>query len=840
MKTTLKNYQASAAGECNQYLTKLCAISDADATANSSRAVPDLSKVTALQLIMPCGMGKTVTLAAVLSGDTSLYQADGEVHDNEMDRKLILFVTPGKGGLAEQSYERLKFELGDTRNVIYLGDGVVPPTSDLAGTIVVANYEMLVQTDKDGNAKNRVTREGESASYWDMLLRAKEGGITVIIVIDESHYGAKSGNSAIGKFFAKVAKTLGYAPLRIEATATPRAVAGADDARLGQVVRTASQGVFAGLLRENVVVNKFVGKEETAALKYVERELPQLSPDPPEYVVLAHVASRLHESLRTTARSLSDGAYLPLMLVVLHDDIKGVDKGSAELSNLKAYFAKRGQTVENGKLAVWLSGDPDSIAYADKRALSSDASKVEVLIVKQAVALGWDCPRAQIMLNLRESSQMSATFSEQLLGRIMRQTGGTTKTGSSSDALLNSAYAYTACNEGYIQRHGDRSQKEASSNEDDFRYPYPADAAQLALWGTVGAVRRIATRTARGAAKLEDFAKALRGVPLAEITLLTGDYHRRIISDTVVTATTKKVVGNAVSTIPSSTSAAGELGPALTEFFKNYSGLVDAKGDPYTIKSAGRYSDNAKPVLVKWVSDSLAQHGVTGEDANAVILANLTDPNGAMKPAFDAVAAIAAKRELTEARNGYTPSDWLPYTPAQRRMGTYANTTTAYPAALAATHLFGEFRFDDRRGSQYEERFESEVIGGLLGSTVKSWVRNSEVIDGDGSSASLTYVSAGNKVSTTFPDYVALLDTADGIRPFLFEVKGLHGRDGGDGAVVASKAKALAEMTADTGHAATMRGAVVYPSEKSNAWTVVTGAGEMPLREWLKGCGVTV
>jgi len=50
--------------------------------------------------------------------------------------------------------------------------------------------------------------------------------------------------------------------------------------------------------------------------------------------------------------------------------------------------------------------------------LEKNDNEVEVLIFKQAIALGWDCPRASILAIFRESK--SFTFTIQTIGRIMR------------------------------------------------------------------------------------------------------------------------------------------------------------------------------------------------------------------------------------------------------------------------------------------------------------------------------------------------------------------------------------------------------------------------------------
>ena len=64
---------------------------------------------------------------------------------------------------------------------------------------------------------------------------------------------------------------------------------------------------------------------------------------------------------------------------------------------------------------------------------------VRVLIFKRAIALGWDCPRAQILTLFREHKEF--TFSTQTVGRILRVSEP--EIGYYSDPALNNAYIYT-------------------------------------------------------------------------------------------------------------------------------------------------------------------------------------------------------------------------------------------------------------------------------------------------------------------------------------------------------------------------------------------------------------
>ena len=71
--------------------------------------------------------------------------------------------------------------------------------------------------------------------------------------------------------------------------------------------------------------------------------------------------------------------------------------------------------------------------------ISKNENEVEILIFKQAIALGWDCPRAQILILFRDWK--SLTFSIQTVGRIMRLPE--IKRGHYTLENLNHSYIYT-------------------------------------------------------------------------------------------------------------------------------------------------------------------------------------------------------------------------------------------------------------------------------------------------------------------------------------------------------------------------------------------------------------
>lgn len=102
-------------------------------------------------------------------------------------------------------------------------------------------------------------------------------------------------------------------------------------------------------------------------------------------------------------------------------------------------------SVENGRLAVWLSQDKSPNLQSITRA--DDIT--EVLLFKQAIALGWDCPRAAVLLIFRELQSME--FTTQTVGRILRMP----EQHFYQDDRLNYGYVYTDLSADMISIVGD-------------------------------------------------------------------------------------------------------------------------------------------------------------------------------------------------------------------------------------------------------------------------------------------------------------------------------------------------------------------------------------------------
>lgn len=96
-------------------------------------------------------------------------------------------------------------------------------------------------------------------------------------------------------------------------------------------------------------------------------------------------------------------------------------------------LAEMGYTYENGMIAKWMADEKINLT---DNFTSNDGIPV-FLLMKQAISTGWDCPRAKILIKLREG--MSENFEVQTIGRIRRMP----EAKHYEDDLLDFCYVYT-------------------------------------------------------------------------------------------------------------------------------------------------------------------------------------------------------------------------------------------------------------------------------------------------------------------------------------------------------------------------------------------------------------
>ncbi len=358
----------------------------------------------------PTGAGKTVMASQMLNDLTEELQSRGECPYQQV---AYIWIAPNK--LHQQSYFKMKDFFSEThllRPVMYdeldQSEGYIKP-----GEILFVNWESI------NKEKNVMVRDSEqSMSVYEITRRTQEEqGLPIVVVIDEEHlFWSKSADKS-----AKVLQKINP-KVEIRISATPKTHSDY------MVVIPREKVIEEEMIKRQVIMNPDIAKGFND-----ESELNQ------------HLISKALEKRNQLAEAYKKaGANInPLLLIQLPNDtsesMSSEDLAIAE--QVKTYLkAVKGITEENGRLAVWLSKEKANLDN-----LEAPDNLAEVLLFKQAIALGWDCPRAAVLLIFRKLQ--SDTFTIQTVGRILRMP----EQKFYHEELLNVGYVYTDISKDKIQ-----------------------------------------------------------------------------------------------------------------------------------------------------------------------------------------------------------------------------------------------------------------------------------------------------------------------------------------------------------------------------------------------------
>ena len=356
------------------------------------------------------GAGKTVMASEILLHLNTELRERTDVPSKEV---AYIWIAPNK--LHEQSYFKMRsfFTEGQQLHPVifddldHSADGYIHP-----GEILFVNWESI---SKDNAVMIRDTEQG--SSLYDLTRRTQEEQrIPIIVIIDEEHmFAGKLSNKS-----EKVLKTINP-KVEIRISATP--VTTRQDA-LVSVPR--EKVINEGMIKQGVVLNP--------ALEFND-------PNGSLNQHLVHLALKKREELAEAYRKIGVNIN-PLLLIQLPNDKDKMDKDDDSIKEEVTLYLDtvKGINTANGKLAIWLSNEKENLEGIEK-----PDNLTEVLLFKQAIALGWDCPRAAVLLIFRKIE--SYTFTAQTVGRILRMP----EQHFYEDDRLNWGYVYTNLSKDIIQ-----------------------------------------------------------------------------------------------------------------------------------------------------------------------------------------------------------------------------------------------------------------------------------------------------------------------------------------------------------------------------------------------------
>lgn len=351
----------------------------------------------------PTGAGKTVMTCQTLANIVDELRTRG---DSRFKECAFIWFAPRK--LHLQSYMSLKGVFGETRKLTPVvfdeldqSEGIQP------GEILFVNWESV------NKEKNIIVRDSESsASLYEITRRTQEElGLPLVAVIDEEHM-----------FWSNTADKTKTVLERINPAVELRISATPKTSHPDERTKVYRQDVInAEMIKKEVVLNPEIdinGSEDEIAMN--------------ERLIKAALEKRnqIADAYKTEGVNIN-----PLLLIQLPNDKKEAMTAEDEkvAEQVKTYLKYMCDiTEENGKLAVWLSNEKSNLA-----GLENSNNLAQVLLFKEAIALGWDCPRAAVLLIFRKLS--SDQFTIQTVGRILRMP----EQKHYPNDLLNVGYVYT-------------------------------------------------------------------------------------------------------------------------------------------------------------------------------------------------------------------------------------------------------------------------------------------------------------------------------------------------------------------------------------------------------------
>lgn len=328
----------------------------------------------------PTGSGKTVMMAEYLK----------QLVEHREDTRNFAFIWTAPRQLHIQSKERLEKHFSDSKALRCVSFEDLIDRQISENEILFLNWESINKKD------NIYIRDNEKDLNLSVILHnTRDVGKTIVLVIDESHFASKTETSRelIGMFQPKVT---------IEVSATPN-MQGDESVTVYR-----EEVIKEEMVKKHIVINpgfkNVITKQTADEISFTSKG--EESTD--EFVLRMAIEKR--EELAKDFQEL-DVNVNPLLLIQLPDK----QQGEADFKDdvVKILEKNHRITVKNGKLAIYLSEDK-----ANLETITRNDSEVEVMIFKQAIALGWDCPRASILALFR--NWKSLQFSTQTVGRILR------------------------------------------------------------------------------------------------------------------------------------------------------------------------------------------------------------------------------------------------------------------------------------------------------------------------------------------------------------------------------------------------------------------------------------
>lgn len=317
----------------------------------------------------PTGSGKTVILLATI-----------DKYINDGGEACFVWLCPGAGDLEEQSRKSMEEKCPnlDTRGL----SDVLSSGFETNATYFI-NWETII---KKGNI---ALKEAERRNLFKRIASAHRDGIKFILIIDEEQQNDTSKAQDVIDSFAAIKE------IRMSATAKYRPTC--------EFYEIEEQDVIdAGFISKAIVINEKLKEYKVT--------------DSTEANLLIDLAlTKREEIAKEYDRLLDEGKLVEKInpLIVIQFPSNSDDL----IERVEEYLGEKGITYDN-LLSKWMAEDKRNLEFDPDWKITDSWGFPIVLLMKQAISTGWDCPRAKILVKLR--TNMDEDFEIQTIGRIRR------------------------------------------------------------------------------------------------------------------------------------------------------------------------------------------------------------------------------------------------------------------------------------------------------------------------------------------------------------------------------------------------------------------------------------
>lgn len=345
---------------------------------NAIKQLQEYMETNDRELILksPTGSGKTIILTHFM-----------DEYLKGHAKTIFVWLTPGKGSLEEQSKAKMDKYIHNSQTKLLL---------DIMTSGFDENDCCFINWEKLTKKGNNALKDSERTNFLEYIEKAFNNGYSFKIIIDESHQNFTEKSDAIIQLF--------HTDKIIRCSATPIINKGS------KLIEIKEEDVIAeGLIKKLVAINE---------------DFPQTIETTNQTTYLLEKA--LHKQREIKKLYLENNIDVNPLIV-----IQMPNNSDSLLDTIENYFEEQHINYEND-LALWLSGRHENLDNIE----NNNSNQIAV-IIKQAVATGWDCPRAHILVKLREN--MDETFEIQTIGRIRRMP----EAKHYGNDILDTCYLYT-------------------------------------------------------------------------------------------------------------------------------------------------------------------------------------------------------------------------------------------------------------------------------------------------------------------------------------------------------------------------------------------------------------